>query len=340
MSLTTALLTFVIAAAVIVAAGIVLTRCADAIADLTGLGRLLVGTILVAGATSLPELSVDVSAVLNNEADLAVGDLLGSSLMNLMILAIVDMLHKSGGTAFKRASLGHALSATLSVLLTALVIGGILLGNRLGSSAFLNLGPMSWLVVLAYIFGVRLVYFDQRLSAQSAPAGHDVLTGAAGMSLRTAIIGFSVAALMIIVTGPFLSESATELAKLTGLGTTFIGSTLVAFTTSLPELVATVAAVRMGAYDLAIGNVFGSNVFNMLLIVPLDAIHPGALLSTISPDHAVTGLGVISVTSVALLGQLYNVEQRKRFIEPDAALVIVLILATLFAVYSLGQAGH
>ena len=111
MSLT--ILQFVVSAAVIVIAGTYLTRYADAIADLTGLGRLLVGSILLAGATSFPELSVDLSAVRLGEVDMAVGNLIGSSLFNLLILGILDLSHHSRGRMLSRASAAHALSATL-----------------------------------------------------------------------------------------------------------------------------------------------------------------------------------------------------------------------------------
>jgi Ca2+/Na+ antiporter len=100
MSLT--ILQFVVSAAVIVIAGTYLTRYADAIADLTGLGRLLVGSILLAGATSFPELSVDLSAVRLGEVDMAVGNLIGSSLFNLLILGILDLSHHSRGRMLAR----------------------------------------------------------------------------------------------------------------------------------------------------------------------------------------------------------------------------------------------
>ena len=124
--MTTAVLQFVLLAAVIIAAGSVLTRCADAIAELTGLGRLLVGSVLLAGATSLPELTVDLSAIRLNLPDLAVGDLVGSSLMNLLILAVMDLSHRSRGRMLSRAAAAHALSGTLTIALTALVGVGIL----------------------------------------------------------------------------------------------------------------------------------------------------------------------------------------------------------------------
>ena len=139
----------------------------------------------------------------------------------------------------------------------------------------------------------------------------------------------------IVAAGPFLASAADRIANLTGLGSTFVGTTLVALCTSLPELVAALTAVRMGAFDLAVGNVFGSNAFNMVLFFPLDLIHPGSLFAAVSQSHVLTALSTIVVTGVAIMGQLYQVEKRIRFIEPDAALVLILIIGSLAGLYYL-----
>ena len=115
-----------------------------------------------------------------------------------------------------------------------------------------------------------------------------------------------------------------------------MGTTLVALSTSLPELVASLTALRLGAYDLAIGNVFGSNSFNIAMLAVLDVVQAGPLLNVIAPVHAITGLAVKTVTAVAVTGQLYRVEARVRFIEPDAFLVIGLVLGAMFVVYWMG----
>jgi cation:H+ antiporter len=162
-----------------------------------------------------------------------------------------------------------------------------------------------------------------------------VLVPASHLTLPIAITGYVVAAVAIVVAAPFLARAADRLAELSGLGGTFVGTTLVALSTSLPELVATAAAVRMGAFDLALGNIFGSNAFNMVLLVPLDAVYPGALLAAVSPTHALTGVSTILVTAVAVMGQLYHVEKRRFFLEPDAVLVIGLVLGTLLLLYAL-----
>jgi cation:H+ antiporter len=328
------LLQFAACAAVIIVAGTFLSKYADSIAELTGLGRLLIGSVLLAGATSLPELTVDISAVRLGAVDLAVGDLVGSSLMNLLILAMLDLSRHSRGRMLSKQGAAHALSGSVSAALTCVVAMSLLTGKSLGIHEVLDVGPAVFAVVVAYLFGVRLVYLNQRIAQRSAlEKGVPLHEPLAGMSMGKALAGFAVCAVAILLAGPFLAEAADELAEVTGLGGTFVGTTLVAFSTSLPDLVSSLAAVRLGAHDLAIGNVFGSNAFNMVLLAPLDAVHAGPLLAAVSASHAITCVAVILATLVAIMGQLYQSESRTRFIEPDAWLVILIVLGALALVY-------
>jgi cation:H+ antiporter len=332
---------FLLSAAVIAVAGSALTRYADAIADLTGLGRLLAGSIFLAVATSLPELSVDVTAVRMGATDVAVGDLLGSSLFNLLILALLDSAYVPRWRMLSQVSAAHALSATQSIALTALAGIGILLGPRLGDAALAGVGPAVLAILLAYALGVRMVFLDQRIAAgrKEGDGGNaEIVAVPAGpITLKWAVLGYVIAAGTIFAAGPFLAVSASRLATLSGIGKSFVGTTFVAFCTSLPELVATLTAVRLGAPDLALGNIFGSNVFNMVLLVPLDLIYPGSLLSHVAPINALTCLATILVTTVAVMGQLYREERRIHLIEPDALLVIILVVAALAMIYFFGR---
>jgi cation:H+ antiporter len=329
---TTTILIFLACAAVIVVAGTFLSKFADAIADLTGFGRLLIGSVLLAGATSLPELTVDISAVRLGAVDLAVGDLLGSSLMNLLILALLDLTNYSRGKMLSRQGAAHALSGSLAAALTALAGLGLLTGKVLAPYSLLGIGPATYVLVAAYFLGVRLIYLDQRIASRAAAELHGP-EPPPGMTLTKAIAGFAICAVVILVAGPFLAHAADELAKQSGLGGTFVGTTLVAFSTSLPELVATLAALRLGAHDLAIGNIFGSNAFNMILLAPLDVIHPGSLLAAVAPGHAITCLAVVMATQVTIMGQLYHAERRRPLLEPDAWLVILIVIGSLGLVY-------
>lgn len=328
------MLQFLICAVVIIIAGTFLSKFADAIAELTGMGRLLVGSVLLAGATSLPELTVDISAVRLGAVDMAVGDLLGSSLVNLMILALLDLSHHSRGRMLSRQAAAHALSGSLSAALTCVVGLGLLTAKWMGDYTVMGISPFVYAVVSVYLLGVRLVYLDQRVSHRTAvdegavPDPHP-----ACMTLGKAVAGFAVCAGAILLAGPFLAHAADELATKSDLGGTFIGTTLVAFSTSLPELVSSFAALRMGALDLAIGNIFGSNAFNMILLAPLDIVHEGPLLAAVSPSHTLTCFAVVLATQVAVMGQLYQAEKRTRLIEPDAGLVILIVLSAFAMVF-------
>lgn len=334
--MTAAILTFLASAIVIIFAGTFLSRFADEIAEKTGFGRLLIGSILLAGATSLPELTVDISAVRAGMPDLAFGDLMGSSLFNLLILAMLDLSANSRGKMLSRQAAGHALSGNVSAALTAMVVLCLLAQPV---SAHGELGGISyglWVVLLGYLMGVRMIYFDQQVSSEKVAAQSLTETPVPHEPLWTSAAGFIAAAAVIVFAGPFLSDSAGKIAELSGLGKTFVGTTLVAFSTSLPELVASLAALRMGAYDLAIGNVFGSNAFNMILFVPLDAIHQGPILTAVSTGHAVSGVATIIATLIVVLGQLYQVERRRWLIEPDATLVLLIIFGSLGIIYKMG----
>lgn len=324
-------------AMVVATAGVVLARAADRIAAATGLGRLLVGSVLLAAATSLPELSVDIAAVRAGMPDLATGDLLGSSLMNLLILAGIDLAQRSGHRMLSREAASHALSATLAIALTSLAALAVLTAGRLPPIAFLDIGGWSWAILVAWLLGARMLFIDQRISARAAAEA--AAESGAGPAARPALAGpavaFAAAATVLVVAGPRLAAIADDLATETGLGRTFVGTTLVALTTSLPELVASIAAVRMGAFDLAIGNTFGSNAFNMVLFVPLDACHPGPLFAAVNPAHAVTALAVVVATATAVLGQLYHEERRLPVLEPDAALVVLVVVGAMVLVYRL-----
>lgn len=323
-----ALILFFVSGLVILAAGTVLTRCADKIAELSGLGRVFVGSVFLAAATSLPELTVDLSAVRLGSPDLAAGDLLGSSLMNLLILAVFDSLGLSPSKAFGSDSRHHALSALLSMLLTAWI--GLAVLSR-GGPEVLGAGLFSWGAVVIYALGQRVTWLDQDLSDAASQMTRP--SARLASALARPVAGYLAAAAAILLAAPRLAESAGRLAVLSGLGQTFIGTTALALATSLPELVATVAAFRIGAPDLALGNIFGSNAFNMLLFLPLDLASPGTFFGAVRPIHALTAFAVITASTLGVMGQVIKPRERRRFLEPSAELIVLLISGLLWLLY-------
>jgi cation:H+ antiporter len=324
--------------AVIVVAASFLAKYGDRIAQQTGMGGSVIGLVLLAGATSLPELSVGYSAVRMQAADLTVGGMLGSSLANLLILALLDLVSRRPGRVLSGAASSHALSGVVGGLLTGLILLGLLLDS---AWSVLRLGPASWAVIFAYGWGTRLVYLNQHESlAEISPRRPETVELKSGErktgSLTSSLVGFSVATAVIFAVAPHLAANADSIAEITGLGRSFVGTLLLAIVTSLPEAVSTYTAIRIGAINMGIANIFGSNAFNMVILAILDAASPEPILNIVSSAHRITATSVLIVTTVAMLSLLNRVPKRWWILEPDSALLAILIIGSLYLVYLVG----
>ena len=334
-------LTFLFLAGIIIVSAMYLAKYADRIADQTGLGGSVTGLVLLAGATSLPEFSIGFSAVRMDAVDLTAGDVLGSSLINLLILAILDLFSRSPGRILSRTAAAHALSAIVACLLTSIVLLGMLLDSHW---SVLRLGPMSWALLITYALCSRLLFLDQKTSAAHDAAAlveqHDPMTDSSGKvvhgRLPLNILGFTAAAAVIFFIAPQLAHTADILADKTGLGRTFFGTVFVATMTSLPEAVATFTAIRLGTTDMAVGNILGSNAFNMVILGAVDTASVAPVMSRVSDTHCITAVCVIITTCATMLSLLYRAEKRWWIVEPDAALIVLLVLGSLWLVYSNG----
>ena len=325
-----ALLDFGFASLVVLAAGVLLTRCADRLAELSGLGRVFVGSVFLAGATSLPELGVSLEAARQGAPDLAAGGLLGSSLMNLLILAILDSAGVSAKRAFGHDSRHHAFTALLSIFLTAWVGLACAAG---GGREFAGAGIFAWMLAAAYFAGQHVNWLDERAAEEGPP----VRLNPPSAEMARPALGYFAAAAAILWVSPHLASSAGRLAQVSGLGDTFVGTTALALATSLPEIVATIAAFRLGAPDLALGNIFGSNAFNMILFLPLDFAHPGSFFASVSPTHAFTAFAAIAASTLGVMGQVLRPRQTRAYHEPSAPLIGALVIALLWLLYRAGR---
>jgi cation:H+ antiporter len=323
-----AILTFALTALLLIAAASLLTHAADAISLRTGIGRVWIGSVLLAGATSLPELATDVSAVRMGAPDLAAGDLFGSSMANMLILGIVDLLPPRRRVLLG-AALENALGACLAILLNALAALLVLMRPQ-GDMA--GISPGSFLLFATYLAGSRAVYRSGKRAAERDPARST--SSATAPSLAQASARFAGAALVILVCAPLFAAAAKTLAELSGLGTTFVGTFLVGLCTSLPELVAAVAAVRMGAFDLAVGNLFGSNAFNMVVFLAMDLADPGAIFAALDPSHALSAFLAVLLMALGLAAIVYRVERRFALIEPDSVLVVLVYLGGIWLLHA------
>lgn len=334
MNLLFAVVVFSAMAAIVVVAGTRLAAYGDEIADRTGLGGLFVGTLILAFATSLPELITDITAAAAGAPDLAVGDLFGSSMANMAILAFIDLRHR--GKVWPAVELGHARVAAVAIVLTALAA----LGLHTPSASVGWVGVVPILIFVLYLAAVawfrrspslpRTAYQDDAPALQQ-PTSRDV--DAPRVPLRGLYARFGVAALLILLSAPVMTLSAERIAELTGIAQTAIGVLLLAVTTSLPELSASLAAVKIGAHDLAAGNLFGSNAANMSILFFADiAYTEGPILAAVSPTQVVAALGAIILTALAVAAIVGGTETRIRRLEPDALVLLIAYAGTALAV--------
>ncbi len=320
-------LRFAASAVAVAAAGIAAATFGDAIAAHTRLGRFLFGTILLAASTSLPDLVTAFDALRLGLPDLAAGNMLGSCLVDTVILGLLDLFTRRT-RLLHRVAVAHSLTATLATALLSLAV-------------FFILVPLNWqwrsidlesLVLLAaFVGGTWLIQAQARMTPAAAEAELPRLR------LPWALAGFCGAAAVLVLAGPVLVASADTISRRSGLGTGFIGLALVPLVTCLPEAVSAMTAVRLDAYDLAVGNLFGSCVDNVAVLALASLCFSGRpLFNAISPGFVVVGVLAVILLDVALLGTLAQLEWRPLGIDWDAALIVILYLAGLYLVYRQG----
>lgn len=321
-------LQFTVASAILVFTAMQLAKYGDIIAIRTKLGGMFVGTLLLAGATSLPELLTTINSLGQNVPNLAAGNMFGSNMFNMFMLAILDLTNQNK-RILRQVAMKHALTAGLAILLIGMAVFFIDInqGWKIGW-----VGLDSLMLMVVYLGGVRL------LQGNSAPPP----TSAAELDpklppLWKALLGFGIATAILVAVAPLLVSSSARIAESTGLGAGFVGILLVGMVTSLPEMVTTISAARLGAYDLAVGNLFGSNVFNMFALGLTDVfLTSGCFIGAIDRNFAVAGMLSLILTALGLLGNLARLERRLLFIELDALLLILVYISGLWVLYSLG----
>jgi cation:H+ antiporter len=325
---------FIVCTSVIVYAGARLSRYGDVIAEKTGLGRTWIGVVLMASVTSLPELVTGISSVTYaGVPDIAVGDVLGSCVFNMLILAFLDAMHRPIPISSK-AHHGHVLSAGFGILLLSLVAISLFMNRRI--LPFGWIGPYSLFFIVTYFIAMRLVYFYEKRQISAFVKEVAIELRYEDIPTKTAIVNYSINAIFVIAAAIFLPKIGEGIAEQTGLGQTFVGNIFIAVSTSLPEVVVSMAAVKMGAIDLAIGNLFGSNIFN-IFILALDDIFfvRGPLLSFASLNHIISALSAIAMTTVAIIGLTYRTEKKPLFLAWDSMCIMIVYAVNLMLLYML-----
>lgn len=314
-------------------AGYYLSLYGDMLAEKTGLGRTWVGTVIIATVTSLPELASGISAVTAvGSPDLAVGDILGSCAFNLLIIVVLDFLYRRD-SLYVHISPNHILAAGFGVILIGFAGFNSIVSHHGAAYAIAHVSLSSVILFVGYLIAMRVVFIHEKHQAQAA--GFPDLVQYKEVPFAQAVVRFLISATVVVGAGvalPFIGE---EIVEVMNWKAGFVGTFFLAFATSLPELAVTFSAYRLGAVDLAIGNLFGSNLFNMLVLVIDDIFYlPGPILADVSPLHAVTALSACMMTGAAIIGLLMRPKrQLVRAIGWASLAILLLYLLNGYVVY-------
>ncbi|MEW6600502.1 MAG: sodium:calcium antiporter [Nitrospirota bacterium] len=325
---------FIICTAAIVYAGTRLTRYGDIIAEKTGLGATWIGVVLMASVTSLPELVTGISSVtFSGVPDIAAGDILGSCVFNMLILAVLDAMHRPMPISAK-AHHGHVLSAGFGIVLMSVVIISLFIGDRMLSIGWI--GPYSLLIPIIYLTAMRMIYFYEKKQLADFMQERVEELKYKDIATRTAVLNYAGNAVIVIIAAVFLPKIGEGIAETTGLGQTFVGNIFIAISTSLPEVVVCTAALRMDAVNLAIGNLFGSNIFNICILAIDDIFYTdGAILSFVNTNHIISAVCAVIMTSIAIIGLTYRTEKKRLFLAWDSIGIVFTYIINLMSLYSL-----
>ena len=315
-----AILIFLVSAGVVVYCGTKLAVYGDALAELTGLGRLFVGSILVALATSLPELSTNISAVSLNPPNpaIAIGNVFGANMINLFTFGAVALVF--GGSRFlSNVSVEQKYLVFIAILMT--VVGLLFISVPLNASAF-NIGLPAGIILIMYVLGMWFIY---KKKPDDENSGSDEIQTT--LTLTKAWLLFGVVSAGVVVGGIFLAISTDQIADITGISSGVLGIIAVSIVTTMPEASATIAAARMTAYDLGVAGLFGSCVFNVTIIGYADIFYRDGIITTQGePAHQIAGLVAVGLMLIGLAVILGKNKLPKPVLTAGVAAIVVVYL--------------
>jgi len=336
------LVEFCVCTALVIVAGTRLSRYGHWIGEVTGLSGAWIGVVFLAAATSLPELATAVGTVTAvggvEGADLAFGDLFGSCAFNLLIIVLLDALWRRR-SALSAGGPGQLITASGGACMLGVAGVGLVTAHLtgLGESGF---GWMFSVVILVgYMVVVRLSYTYER----AHPDQQDDVDQASYTGSRGGLYArFAIAAAVIVVSGLWLAKIGGALAVVefrvgpgtVTLGESFVGTVFLAIATSMPEVVVTVAAFRMGAPNMALGNLFGSNVFNVAIIPVCDLASGGRLFAQGSLRNLIPLCLAVVMTGVAMLGLAYRPRRERVWLAWDSVALLAAYVLGMIVLFS------
>lgn len=324
------------AALVIVVASNFLAKSADVISVKTGLGRAFVGVVLLATATSLPELATGISAItVVGEPDLALGDAFGSNLFNLLIIGLLDIYWREG-PILRSVGSASILIGVLGIVVISLAGTAVIIHGTVNTFENWYISPMSVVLFGFFLVAMYMIYRAERA------VSHDTVELTENQqyiskSIGMAVVTYIVAAIFIVGAGIWLAIVGDHIADEMGWQASFVGTQFLALSTSLPELATSFSAIRLRAPELAITNVLGSNLFNMGFVLFVDDLvyQNGVVWADVSWIHGVTALIAVLMTSVVVVSLVYHLrnESGKSWKIESPVLISCYVVASLLVFY-------
>lgn len=305
--------------------GTKITKTADIIAEKKKWGRAFMGVIFISMITSFPELFTGLSAVtIVDSPDISVGEIVGSCIFNMFIIGLIGIYFRRK-RVFSLKSRRDRLPVFFSLILLILITLALFFKMNI---RILTFGISSFAIFIIYIFFIYII-FKNRSSEKEELKYRD-------KSLKKEVRFFVISAIVIIGIGIYLPVVGKELAQVMGWKDSFVGAVFLAFVTSFPELIVSFASVKLGAFDMLIGNIAGSNLFNIAIIFIVDIFYlKGNLISNVKDFHIVyIGIIAIIMNILVLSGSGIQREKYKRKYFPlNPVLLIILYLISLVIIF-------
>lgn len=331
---------FIVSAVAVWSAGARLAYLADALSDRLSLSKSLSGLLILALGTSLPEVATTLAAALRQNQHLVLNNLYGGVALQTAILAIADFWARGAITYYPRRTT-HILEALLLVGLLAVT----LIIVAFGELAIGWVGMGSILIAFAYASAIWLLRSHDPEGdwlPVDLPEEQDGAVPLFGKidpetPLSRLLTETTAAFAAILIFGVLLVVAAEGLAASTGMSHSFVGVSLLAAATSLPELTTSITAVRMGAYTMAISNIFGSNLIMLVLVFPADLLfRNGPILRDVGATVPLAlGFGML-VTVIYIIGMVIRRKPKLGPFGLDSVLVFAVFMTSLVAYYIAG----
>lgn len=321
---------FVLSGLVIAVVGTWLTRLADDIADQTGIGEAMTGAILLGATTSLGGSVTSISTAYEGLTDLAISNAIGGIAAQTAFLAVADICYRRANLEHAAASLENLLQGTLLIALLSIP----LFAWAVPDQTLFGVSLFSPVIVLFYVFANRLIVeakhhpmWSPRVTEETQRE-HQGRTPP-GTSTRKLLAYFAVAAGLSGGTGYLLGQSGAALSIETGISQTAVGGVMTSVMTSMPELVVSIAAVRRGALNLAVGGIIGGNAFDVMFLVLSDVAYlQGSIYQAMQPIHILALSASILMSAILLMGLLKRDRTGPGRIGFESSLILVIYAAT------------